>query len=172
MPAATAIMLVGSLVSAVSQYQAGQAQKDAYKANARMAAQEAEAIDVSTNYKVQKEKEKARALSARQRVLYAKAGVDLSSGSPLLVMAEDAGRMEEDIYMTQYAGDVQALKARNQASMYRWSGNQAAKAGTTNAFSTLVQGLGSAGMAAYKGGSMTQNGQQGMSMADFPRGGA
>lgn len=161
MPAATALVVAGTLLRAVSQYQSGKAQEKAYKANARMADQEADAIDVSTNYKVQKERDRARALSARQRVLYAKAGVDLSTGSPLMVMAEDAGKMEEDIYMTQYGGDIEALKARNQGNMYRYYGKQAGQAAPLNAGATLVQGLGTAWSMGAR--------QQGMSMSDFPR---
>jgi hypothetical protein len=151
MPAVPYLIMAGAGMMAMNQFQAGQAQQKAYNANAEMANQEAEANLVATGYKTQIMERDARAMSARQRVLYAKAGVDITSGSPLLIMAEDAGRAAEDRYMTGYAGQVEATKLRNQGNLYRYYGDQAASAGRSGAMATLVSGLGSAGSSYMKG---------------------
>ncbi len=143
-------MAVGTMMTAQNQKAAGEAENQAYQANAQMQEQEAKAVETSTNYKAQVQAAEARRMSARQRVLYAKAGVDLGSGSPLLVMAEDAGNAARDVFMTRYAGEVEATKLRNQASLSRFYGDTAEYAGGKEAQATIIQGIGKVG-SAYMG---------------------
>jgi hypothetical protein len=127
---------VGSGVSAISQYKRGQAEKAAYDYNADVVLQRMKEEE-------QISEEKFSALMGRQRADYAKAGVDITSGSPLLVLA-DTARKE--------ALEQQRIAAggRQQADVQRYYGRIAAYEGTTGAMSTFLTGLGRASTDLYK----------------------
>ncbi|MCK5504209.1 MAG: hypothetical protein KAJ10_03560 [Thermodesulfovibrionia bacterium] len=82
-------------------------------------------------------------LLASQRALYAKAGVDLSTGSPLTVLADTAAR-----------GEQEALNIRRGATegagITRFQGAAEARAGRTRATGTLLAGLATTGGSAFK----------------------
>lgn len=133
-----AVAAAGVAASAYGQYASAQTQEKAYKYNEaitkRKGAQEEQA-----------HRDRLRKLLSSQRALYAKAGVDLSSGSPLLVMEE-----------TAYEGEKEALAirtgAQEESSLLRFYGSSASRAGTIGSGGTLLTGLGQTGMnyAAYK----------------------
>lgn len=79
-------------------------------------------------------REKVKRLLASQRALYAKAGVDITSGSPLLVMVETEEEGEEEALAIRRGG-------REGAAMERFYGSEARKAGKRKAFGTLLTGL-------------------------------
>jgi len=138
------IAAVGVGVSAYGQYQSGQAQEKAYKFNAAIAEQDAAAERKKADYEEGQARLRLRQLIGTQRTLYAKAGVDLSSGSPLMVLADTAARGEEDLQMIKYGGDVAVAQQRNQASLARFYGKQTSQAGTIGAFGSAASGLSSA----------------------------
>ncbi len=137
-PILMGLMLAGSTMSAAGTYQSGQAQKEAYEYNANVATEKGK-------YEEEQSRLRLSRLMGTQRALYAKAGVDLSSGSPLLTLAE-----------TAYQGEQEAQNIRrgykSEATINRFYGVQASKAGTMGAISTFTQGLGQAGMAGYNAG--------------------
>jgi len=135
------IAAVGVGVSAYGQYQSGQAQEKAYKFNAAIAEQDATAERKKALYEESQARFRLKQLMGTQRTLYAKAGVDLSSGSPLMVLADTAARGEEDIQMIRYGGDVAVAQQRNRASLARFYGSQAGKAGTIGAFGSAASGF-------------------------------
>ena len=90
-------------------------------------------------------KDKER-LQASQRAAYAKSGAVMTEGTPLLVMAEQAGMMELDILNQQRNRALEASALRSQVTLDRYAGSQAAKAGTIGAGGTLLSGVGSAVM--------------------------
>ncbi len=137
---------LGTVTSAMGQIQQGKAQQEAYDTNAEIARQNAINVEKSATYEESIQREKADALKSRQRALYAKAGVDITSGSPLLVMAEDMERAEADAQAIRYAGNVKKTSYLNQANMNEFYGEQAYSAGKTGAFSTILGGIGSMGM--------------------------
>jgi hypothetical protein len=55
-------------------------------------------------------------------------------------MAEQAGEMELDILNTQRTGYNSAQASRNQAKLYKYTGKQAASAGTIGAGASLLTG--------------------------------
>lgn len=67
------------------------------------------------------EREKKRTVS-RQRALYAKAGVEIGSGSPLEVMEETRKEYEADIAMTMRTGQQAYSLARKSSKRVRQSG--------------------------------------------------
>ncbi len=67
------------------------------------------------------EREK-RVMAGRQRALYAKAGVDISAGSPLEVMAETAREYEADIEQTRNIGLLAYQSALKSAKAVKTAG--------------------------------------------------
>lgn len=138
------IAAVGAGVSAYGQYQSGQAQAKAYKQQAAIADADAITEKKKSEYEEGQARLRLRQLIGTQKTLYAKAGVDLSSGSPLLVLADTQARGEEDLRMIRYGGDVEVARQRNQASLARFYGSQSSKAGTIGAFGSGLSGLSNA----------------------------
>ena len=124
-------------LSAYGRYQEGKAAKQAHDYNAKIAEQKAD-------YEESQSRQRWKRLIGQQTALYAKAGVDISSGSPLLVLSQQAAEGELEALNIRYAG-------RNEAELQKWYGKQAKKAGTIAAASTLLTG-GAAGYSAYYGG--------------------
>jgi len=125
------VSLVGTAISSIGQIMQGQAQKEAYEYNAKMARIEA-------GLKESQIRKKYRTLMGEQKALYAEAGVDITSGSPLFVVAMQAAEGEEEALMARYTGQAEADK-------YKYYGKQARQAGYTGAISTFVTGLGKVG---------------------------
>lgn len=134
--------LVGGVVSAYGTYQAGQAQQKAYDYNAALYEQAAVAEKKKATYEEEIARSRLKKLIGTQKALYAKAGVDISSGSPLLVMAETAGQGEKDIRMIRYGGDVKAVEQRNRATLARFYGSSASKLATISAAGQALSGAG------------------------------
>ncbi|MGA2160058.1 MAG: hypothetical protein ABSG90_12710 [Dehalococcoidia bacterium] len=132
--------LAGGTVGAVAQYKKGQAESAAYDYNANVALE-----------KMREESEASTAkfsnLMGRQRSLYAKAGVDITKGSPLLILADTAMQAEEEQERIKYAGETSA-------TLQKYYGDVASYAGTTGAMGTFLTSIGRAGLgyaAAQKG---------------------
>ncbi len=128
----TGISAVGTGISAYSQYKKGKVEETAYEYNADIALQK-------TRAERSVSRRKAAQLSSEQRLLYAKAGVDITSGSPLLIMADTL--MQADIEQEEL------WKAGTQeAGLQKYYGRTAARTATTGAMSTFLTGLGKAGL--------------------------
>jgi hypothetical protein len=162
--ASLAATAVGTGISAYSQYQAGKAQQKLNEYNAQMSdynakVQEQAALDRSRDARIAANAQRAQSLKlmARQRALWAKAGVVGSSGTPLLVQAEQAAQLEMGALETERTGNIeagrmrqQAVLDRMQATSSRMAGKYARSAANLNAAGTILQGAGSvAGGAAY-----------------------
>ena len=135
LPVLLGVSIAGTALSAVGQYRAGQAASAAHEYSAgiieRRSAQEEELS-----------RERLSKLMASQRALYAKAGVDISSGSPLLVLAETAAEGEKEALAIRRGG-------KEEATLERYYGKQAKRAGKIGAFSTFLTGMGQAGVGYY-----------------------
>ena len=127
--------VAGTIATAQAQRQAGRDQQAAYDLQA--AAAERTGLQ---------EEQVARARLAKllssQRALYAKAGVDLSTGSPLTVLAATAAEGEREA-LTIRTG------AEEEAEFLRFQGRAARAAGSTQAGATLLSGLGSTATKAF-----------------------
>ena len=120
-----------SAVAGFGQYQSGQEQKAAYDYDAQVALQQARQAQQTSEAKYSN-------LVGRQASAYARAGVDVASGSPLLVMAHTAAR----------GGVEQASEAESgdeQAALQRYYGKIAAFQGTVGGISSFISGLSKAG---------------------------
>jgi hypothetical protein len=124
------LMMGGSLISGFSQAMQGQAQKQAYNANAKTALENMRAEE-------QKSFDHYRRIKSQQRTLYGEAGVDISSGSPLLVLADTASMEKQNQQDIKESGETQA-------SYDRFYGEQAGSSGMFGGFTTFITGLGKA----------------------------
>ena len=126
---------IGTVFSARAQYQAGAAEEAGREYTAQITERKAAQEELAS-------REKLRKLMAGQRALYAKAGVDISSGSPLLVLAETAAEGEKEALAIRAGG-------LEEAELERYYGRQAGRAGKVRAAGTLLTGLGRAGAGYY-----------------------
>jgi hypothetical protein len=118
---------LGSLATGFGQYESGQEQKQAYDYNAAIAIQRMQD-------QMQESEAKYSTLIGKQAASYAKSGVDVSSGSPLLVMAHTAlmsGR--------EQASEAQA--GTEEANLQRYYGRVAAFQGTFGGITSFLTGL-------------------------------
>lgn len=163
MAVATAALLVGTVitagVSAYSQYSAGQTQKAIGERNA-----EAMRNAALQNYGEAREsgrrfRTNARMMTGAMRARLAGQGGVLTDGADLNIMGETAERLkvkELDAFRQASLGQ-QALF--NQADELEWQGDNAARAATIGAGTTLLSGLTGTAQAtnrAYRSGSLLQ----------------
>jgi hypothetical protein len=138
----------GGGISAYGQIQSAKVEAAAYKYNASINDANAVAERRKADYDEKQSRKKLATLMGTQRALYAKAGVDLSSGSPLFVLAETAAEGEEEAQNIRWAGDVNVAEQKNQATLNRFYAKRTVKAGKTAAWSTALSSMsGSAGSA-------------------------
>lgn len=146
----TGLQALGTGMSAFGQYQAGKQQQTAMNYNAAVSEQQAEIIERSGELEAYKLKKSGESFKSSQRAMYGASGVKGTSGSALEVLADTAAMIELDIATTKYNTAVGAMQARSQAAMQRWEGQQAKKAWTMAAWTTLIGGAGKiAGNYAY-----------------------
>jgi hypothetical protein len=139
---------IGGGISAYGQIQSSKVESAAYKYNASI--NDANAIQArrKADYEEEQSRKRLHTLMGKQQALYAKAGVDLSSGSPLLVLAETAASGEEEAQNIRQVGDVNVAEQKNQATLNRFYAKQTIRAGKTAAWSTALSSMsGSAGSA-------------------------
>jgi hypothetical protein len=125
-----------SLVSGIGQYESGQAQKRAYDYNAAIALQRMQ-------QQMETSEEQYSKLTGEQASRYAAAGVDIASGSPLLVMALTTAKGAKEQESEYVAGT-------EEAALQRYYGKVAAFSGTMGGISAFLSGLTTAGMGAAK----------------------
>lgn len=126
--------VLNSAVSGYGQYQSGQAQKAAYDYDASVTLQQ-------MRQKEQTSEAKYSSLIGKQATAYAAAGVDVASGSPLLVMAHTAAQSGAE-------QESEAQSGTEQAALERYYGKIAAFSGTVGGISTFLSGLSKGGLQA------------------------
>ena len=142
--ASAAVSAVGAGVSAYGQYQAGQSQKAMANYNAKLAENEAIAKQQQTVAETERMRAQKKRMMSAQRATAGKTGAMISGGTPLLVMAEEAGLMELDILNMRRTGKMEAGASIAESKMSKWEGKQAARAGMISAGGTLLSGAGNA----------------------------
>ncbi len=148
--AVVALMAAGTAISAYGAYQQGKMQKEMYEYNAKVAEQNAQLARDKAEYDKEQLRRRYRKISGSQRVAFAKAGVDGSTGTPLFVQEELAMLTEEDILMTQYNADLKARGYTVEATAARYQGAAAYAAGKMRAASTLLTGGGQTMQTGYE----------------------
>jgi len=137
---AAGVLTAGAVgARAYTQHQQGKASQKMSEYNARLAEakgkQEKElATEEERRFRAKGEREKARL-----RVLFGKAGVDMT-GTPLLMMEDAAGEIERDAQTIRQGGQIRAWDWRQQSKADRFRGRIARRAGAWNAGATLATG--------------------------------
>jgi hypothetical protein len=148
--AAGAIVVAGVALTAYGQYEAGQSAKATANYNAKLAENEAIAKEQQARVESQQMQKNKERLLASQRAGFAKGGAVITEGTPLLLMAEQAGTAELDILNQQRNRAMEATSLRSEATISKFSGKQAARAGNIGAAGTVIGGAGSIALAGSK----------------------
>ena len=144
--ASTAVGSIGStIMSSLSQIQAGKQAEEVGKINAATLMEEGRAKRESAKYETLQLSKQRQQTIGSQIAGYGASGISME-GSPLEVMAETARNYERDIINMGYAGDVNATQLSNQAMISEWAGKQKKKAAWWGAGSELLTGLGAYGI--------------------------
>jgi hypothetical protein len=113
---------VQGVSGAVSSYYAGQIQKAGGEAEHAAYDYNAEMVLEQTKEEEQATQAKYSALSSRERSLYAKAGVSLTSGSPLLIAMNTAAQANKETSRIKFAGTAKAKLLQYYGDLAAWSG--------------------------------------------------
>lgn len=107
--------MVGSLFAGVGQAQAGKDEQAAYDYNADITM-------LNTGNEMVTNEQRYSALVGKQATAYAASGVDITRGSPLLMMAATAGRGGRQAAEIYQAGSEQATLERYYGKIAAWKG--------------------------------------------------
>ena len=137
---------VGTAMSAIGQYSQMKSEANASDYNASVMRQNAEATMNQTQAQVDVIRRNNSLLESRQRVLYAKAGVQMT-GTPIEVMADTAAVGELQAQQEFYSGKIAAGKYLSQADMEEMKAKQLRKMAPWAAATSLLTGASKLGMA-------------------------
>ena len=128
------IGMLSSLFGGISQYKMGQSEKSSYDYNSQVTLQNMRAQMTASQQKYSE-------LTGKQASAYAASGVDISSGSPLLIMAATARSGGQQADQIRQSG-------KQEATLQRYYGRLAAWKGETGGISSFLTGI-SSNMAEY-----------------------
>ena len=137
-------MVLATAVSAYSSYESGQQQKKASEYNASVAEWQAGEARKAAELKASDYQKEAALRLSRMRASYGASGVETTEGTPLLVLMESAKEAETDRQRILYGGEVSSWGLLSQATLDRYAGKGAARAGTLGAGASLLSGASSA----------------------------
>ncbi len=132
------LMAIGAGLEVAGQYQQAKARKSQAEYNAEAARRQAEAVSAQGRLEQYKLERQKRLAGGAQRALYAKAGVNLYSGSPLEVLADTAAQYDIDLATSKYNTAVGVSNYGYESAYNRYAGRQAMKAGYLQMGSALL----------------------------------
>ena len=132
--------LGGAGLSAFGSYMGGRQAQEEASYNAAIKRQQAILSEQAMEAETELMRDDARRLKATQEASFAASGAVVGEGTPLLVLAEEAGRMERDILQQRRNRMIEQQGLRSESQMLRFQGQQAKRAGTIGAVSTILGG--------------------------------
>jgi hypothetical protein len=131
-------LIAAATTSAVGSYQQGREQKAGYEFGAQQ--DEADAIAAREQGEVRADAIRADAVRVKSSATaqYAASGVQLDSGSPMVVMKDIAFRAESDALQEILLGSRQGARLEQDASLKRQAGMRAEMAGKRAALGSLL----------------------------------
>lgn len=142
------LIIAGGAIATVSQIQAGRAAErqgqvaaDIAARNALLAERQAGEQRVAAAAEALAQERRGKALKARQRAVFAKAGVELR-GTPLSVIAETAEELEADRLTILREGAIRAGTSRAQAGIFRAEGAAAKAKGRARKRASILTAVG------------------------------
>ena len=144
MPFAVVIPVIAAVIGAVGALSSGLSAKAQADTQAKIARQQAnqERLNAAANEKEFRDQQDR--VMATRRALLGGAGVDPTTGSPLLASADYAGEVELQVLKIRQGGEVSATRLQQQAALYKQAGSAAATSGYLRGGSLLLQGAGNA----------------------------
>jgi hypothetical protein len=140
----------GGLLGAYGSYKAAGDEASAMKYNARLrrmqASQHADAAKAESGMA----REDARRMQAEQKAIASKMGADIASGTPLVVLSEQAGIMEENILQQRRNRLIEEQGMMHEAAMMDWQAKAIKSASKMNLFSNILGVGGQFGLNAGK----------------------
>ncbi len=133
-----ALALIGGGISAYGQFQEGKEAKSAADYNAAIAEQEAGLIRQGAALNLYRQRKRLATVTGRQIAGYAKAGVTISTGTPLDVVADSISNAELEIEISQFNLEQEALLRESEARELKRRGKQAERFGVTKGVGTLL----------------------------------
>ena len=146
------LLIAGAALGAYGQIQAGNAADKVANYNSDILRQRAKLTEQAMQSETERMHKQARSLKATQEVGFAKSGAVVSSGTPLMVFAEQAGEMEKDVLQMRRNKMIEAQGLRSEAAMAKYEGEQAKTAARIGAVASLLSAGGKAGMLAGSSG--------------------
>lgn len=138
----------GGLLGAYGAYDAAGDEAGALKYNAKLrrmqAAQYADTAKVESGMA----REDARRMQAEQKAIASKMGADISAGTPLVVLSEQAGIMEENILQHRRNRLIEEQGMMHEAAMMDWEAKAIKSAAKMNLYGSLLGLGGSLGLQA------------------------
>ena len=146
--ATAGIGVLSSLFAGLGQHQEGKQQEAAFDYNASVA-------EINAGQEMVATEQRYSQLVGRQATAYAASGVDITRGSPLLMMAATAGRGGR-----QQAQEFE--RGSEEATLQRYYGKLAAFRGTMSGIGTFLKGISSSAQdylkaTGYQGGGNQRN---------------
>ena len=159
-----AVAVIGTIVSAVGSIVGGMAAAAGaqQKANAEAQAAQYQAAVARNNATAEayKSAEKSQDVAtkgdyalAQQRAAFASAGVLPSTGTPITVFGQSAGRIAGDVGDVRYAGALETNRWQDQATLSEMTAANSLKAGKIAAQGAIIGGITSAAGSFAKAGS-------------------
>jgi hypothetical protein len=120
--------------------QQGLSQASAFKYNAALAEEAAQAARESAYFDVERTRKEARTFESAQRAAFAAGGVAATSGSAREILRETATESELEAMMIKLEGEREAGQLESEADLLRRQARQAKISGFLGAGTTLLGG--------------------------------
>jgi hypothetical protein len=143
------VTVAAAALSAYATYEQGQAQKKAYKYNAKVAENQAKIAQQQQDYAAKQQRERDRRAMAQARAAQGVSGVAVGEGSSLLVDIENAREAEKAAQAAKYTGQAQVSNILAGGELSRFQAGVAGRQGTIGAGATLLSGVAQAGGTYY-----------------------
>ncbi len=131
----------GTALNVAGTLQAGQEQKRVAGIEATLGEAQAAQEEARTADEELRRRRAAVKLAGTQRARFAAQGIDISTGTPLLVVAETLLNTQEDVEAIRETGRARAKTFRSRAQTFRDFGRTAVRTSRIQAGSSLLTGL-------------------------------
>jgi len=137
-------VVAAAAIAAYASYEQGQAQKKAYKYNAKVAENQAAIAKQQQDFAARQQRERDKRLRAVARARLGATGVEVGEGSSLLVDIENARSAELNAAAARYSGQAIQSGLIGQSLLSRYQGDVAEQQGNLGAIAAGVGGVASA----------------------------
>ena len=165
-------MLIQGIVGVAGGAMQGKAARETAFYNAKVLQQKADSVAQAKEADTKTLQRESRRLKSEQVAGYSKSGAMIGQGTPLLVMAEQAGDMQRDILNYRRNRLIEEQQLRSEAEAMRWSGRMQQRGAILGGITGGAQGMGTIlGNSGGGGGSTAGAGMSGTYGSSGPLGG-